>query len=452
MHEDFLKEFATNSQSNLWTNSLYQSVSVDPIQDLKRNLPRWRAASRHLHDNTSNGRTAIKNAVDTIVGDGINCRPQVKSLKRRKEILEIWDDWTFACAIDGQRDLTQVLTSITASILRDGDILVYLTKDKFRNIKLGLIDASRIEDPPAKLIPADRQCHLGVQVYNCFIEGYWFKDSNEKSGYRFLPTFDEKGEIFSVLLKDPTDTLRENSFRGVPVISSCISMVEQLDKLINAEIQSSILKTQHFAVLKSGSVTEAKKSLGLDPLASVNIQKIDGTSMLIMKPTDDFKIERGSDISNPYIDKLEKIFLNGIAGPFGISYNVLFRRFEDTSYSTNSALRLAAWESTEKWRGYFIRNLLKPLYKLIMQAHGYKNEAKAVEFNGRPMTPIRQKDVFDAQSVAIQTGQKSIVQVCNENGWDAFQTLEEQLDYEKAKQDGMKARGIEPEPITEETK
>lgn len=452
MDNSFLESFAITSQAPMWTNSWFKSISPDPVSDLKTDLPRWRTASRFLHDSTSIVRAAVKNAVSTVVGKGLNCRPRTKSLELRQEILTIWDEWTEACHIDGQQDLASVLRSITAGIMRDGDILVYLTLDQKGSLKVDLIDGARIEDPPAKLIPKGRECYLGVQVNKRFIEGYWVKNSTSKTGYTFFPTFDDAGRIKSVLLKDPTDTPRVNSFRGVPIIASCIGVVEQLDKFLNVELQASILKTQQFAVLKTGSVTESKKSLGLDPLANVNIQKVDGTNMLIIKPTDDFKMERGSDISNPSIDKIVKNYLNAISGPFGIPYNILFNQMEDTSYSTNSTLRQVAWEATEIWRDYYIRNLLKPVFKLLMEANGYGKEAMSVEFNGRPITPIRQKDVYDAQSVAIQTGQKSIVQVCNENGWDAFQTLEEQLDYEKAKQDGMKSRGLELEPIPDETK
>ena len=450
--------YSTTLYGSPWNNfyNIYAGrLSTNPINDLATDLPRWRKAIAYLQNESSNVATVINSFCTAVIGKGLYCipNPNIKDSKKanetRKALLEYFEEWSNACHIDGQQDFTSILNAIIAAIIRDGDVLVYVTSNSEKRIKIDLISADRIKDPPANLLKKGRQTFLGVQVSNREIEGYWVENNTDKAGFTFFPTFDKTtGLIKSVLLSNPMNTARINSYRGIPVLAASIATVNQLDQLLSSELQANILKTKQTGVYKAQKVGAVKNSMTLP--TDIGATKVSDTNILIIPNTDDLTMARGSDISNPNIATIVKIYKEQIAGPFNVSYNVLFNLLEDGSYSTNSTMRQMAWEATTPWRDYLIRNLAKPLYKLVIQWGISSDELTIpnnegidkVQFNGRSNASIRSKDIYDANETAIATGQKSIVQICSENGSDAYEIMEQQLAYEAAKKSVMEELGL----------
>lgn len=461
------ESFAVTSYQDLWDfGSRNKRVSIDPISDLSTDLPIWRNRSQFLHESTALVHAATQNVATEMIGKGLFCSPQLflgdikKTKAATQAIRAIWEEWEDACHIDGQQDLPSVLRSIAAAILRDGDVLVYITQDTNGELKLDLISADRIQTPPTSRTPKlskQTQIFLGVQVTKREIDGYWVKDSNGSEGFTFFPAFSQERQIVSVLLKNPNNSDRLNSYRGTPVISSCLGTIDQLDKLLKAEIQAGILKTNQYGILTTKTAPSQIMKGQPNALDSISAQKVAGTNILVIKSGDELEMNKGQDISNPNLPSIVKIYLQQIASVYNIPYNVIFNMMEDSSYSTNMTLRLEAWESTEVWRKYFVRNLLKPVYKMVLQAaiakgqipgiKEYKREFARVEFTGKNNQSIKPKDFIEANTMAIESNQRSIVDICNEEGQDAYQILYDNLKYAAEKKAMMLELGLTPEDI-----
>jgi len=450
MHEEFVKQnFAITDYADAWKRkNYYKRVSDDPIKDLSRDLKVWRNQSQFLHESNVLVDSATTNFANIVIGSGINLSPKPSTGNKEQdkeladEIKSLWDEWAYSCHIDGQQDLSSVLRSIVAAIARDADVLVYVTVNSRGKLVLDLISSNRIESPNDKLVKTGSSVQLGVQIKNREITGYWVKNDTNKDGYTYFPAFTSENTISSVLLRNPSNTFRLNTYRGKPILSSCLSTVDKLEQLMDSELKAAILKTLQIAIYSAKDVRTAKGN-------SLSSTKVDDTHVFHVPTGDDLKIQSGSEISNKDLPATVKLYLQEIASSYNVPYNVLYNCLEDSSYSTNSSIFLTAWQNTEIWRTHLIRNLLKPIYQLLLQMWysegllsigNYGPSTSKVEFHGKPNIPIKAKDIYDASSIAITTGQKSRIQLATEFGLDAYSIADDEANldaYIKAKRESL---------------
>lgn len=461
MHDaELVKQtFAITDYADSWKRkNYYKRVSDDPIKDLSRDLKVWRNQSQFLHESNVLVDSATTNFSNIVIGSGIFLAPKpntgnkVQDKELADAIKSLWDDWAYSCHIDGQQDLSSVLRSLVAAIARDADVLVYITINSKGKLVLDLISGNRIESPTDKMIAVGSSVQLGVQLKNREITGYWVKNDTSKAGFTYFPAFTEQGTISSVLLRNPSNTFRLNTYRGKPILSSCLSTVDKLEQLMDAELKASILKTLQVATYTAKDVRAAKG-------ATLTSQKVDDTHIFHVPAGDDLKIQSGSEISNKDLPNTVKLYLQEIASPYNVPYNVLYNCLEDSSYSTNSSIFLTAWQNTEIWRTHLIRNLLKPVYQLLLQmwySEGlltigkYDPNTSKVEFHGKPNIPIKAKDIYDASATAIQTGQKSRIQLATEFGLDAYSIADDEANldaYIKSKRESLGLNDVKEEMV-----
>ena len=442
-------DFAITSYDDVWKRrNYYKRVSDDPVTDLGTDLLVWRARSQFLHESNILVDSATNNFASLVIGKGLYASPKPKDPSLTEIIRDEFTEWSTTAHIDGQTDLASTLRAIVSAICRDGDVLVYLTADQLGKLKIDLIAGNRIESPPIDMLPKNRDVYLGVQVFKRYIEGYWVRNSFGDRGYTFFPAFDDQGRIKSVLLKNPGNGSRINSYRGKPILSSCLSTVDKLEQLMDAELKASILKTLQLGILKTKSVSDASKAI--NPLGNLSSQKIQDTTIISVPLGDDLTMHSGSENSNKDLPATVKLYLQQIASPYNVPYNVIYNCLEDSSYSTNSSIFLTAWANTEIWRSYLVHNLLKPIYLQLLESYtidgtiesGYNSDLWKVEFQGKPNLPIRSKDLFEANSVAIQTGQKSLIQICNESGLDAYSIIDDEINLALYRKQAMAEKGL----------
>lgn len=473
-------QFAVTAyQASPWNNIYRRRVSRDPVADLQTDLPLWRNTAKFLFQTVSEVFSSVTNSSSLIIGRGLKATPRITLNDRkasqavRAALGDYWDGWASSAHIDGQQDLNSVLRAIVAAILRDGDVLVHLCLSEDDTLKIDLIDAERVQTPPPEMIPSGRKVYLGVQTYRRKVEGYWIASNvGDKDGFTFAPAFDENGVIHNVLLKNPGNSYLLNSYRGVPVIASIINTVDQLSKLKDAELQSSILKTKQVGIYSAQNLNIAKKALRgktaadtpaktpaeetaaiASEVGNIPVSKVSETNILIIPAGDTLEMVKGGDVSNPQITALVNLYYRTIASVFGISSEVLFSILGDANYSSNIAMRQSAYENTSIWREYLSRNLLSPIYSILMQyavSNGaikglkrWNKEVSGVEFIGAGQNAIKPKEVYDIYESSIKLGLKSHVQAANETGLDAYSILEEELNYQETERQMRIARGLE---------
>lgn len=450
---------------------LYQKrVNDDPTKDLNGDLPLLRGLSKFLFE-TDTLKSFVKNAVASIIGKGLSISPNPSiadpELKRRviSEIVSHFEEFSLRSHIDGQQDLSSIERAIVSSYMRDGDVLAKMCLDDDGEFKLDLIAADRIKTPSDDIIKKSRLkgvCILGVQVSpKGKILGYWVANDFAKDGFTFMPTFDKQGRFYSVLLSDPYNCDRLKSYRGLPIASHVLNKCSELLKLKTAEVQASIMKTKTYATINTSQVNDLANDLtgGTTPdvTDSLDVKRLLGVDTLILPKGTEHKLTSGKDISNPDIEKINKIFLVDIASAFNIPYNILLNCLEDSSYSTNQTMKMAAWEAGEIHRDYIAKNLLTPMYRLLLEywietgkiksLRNYSLDVAKVDWIGKANFQLKSKDLFEAQALAVKTGQKSLIDVCAENGKNAYTILDERLDYIATLKRKLQEKGLSAEDL-----
>lgn len=449
--------FAVTSQKGKFYSAIPSySISDDVQKDYKTDLKVFRKWCQYLSEATAIGKSIVQNFPVLVIGAGINLKPSLKigtdrkkTKEAQKAISDLWETFVETAHIDGQTDLSSLLRSIVAAVVRDGDCLLYITSNDNGEIKLDVIEGSRIETPPESKF-ADKQkkpdIRLGVEVKNRTIKGYWVRNSfGNKVDHTFFPAFDKDGKILSFLVKNPNNTDRLNGYRGVPVMAAAVGAIDQLTKFKETELQASIISRKTVGTIETSSPTDVQKDMSDEVLGKIGTTKLGEIEFLIMQAGDKVNFHNGQDISNPNLDKVVKIYLEEIASVLNCPMQVIFSQLEDSSYSTNQTIKLQAWENTKIWRDNFIKNIIKPIYRLMLNkwifegriphVSEYSSDAAQVVISEKPNIAIKTKDVYEAQKIAKDNGIKSLQQICLENGDDAFEILQDQIDLEAEREE-----------------
>lgn len=459
----------------------YNLVHQDPTQDHKIDIPRYRKEIQYLSEATPIGKAAVQNFPGLVIGAGLNLRPAFTGYERSrlkeiyKAINELWEDFVSTAHINGQDDFSTCLRAIVAAVIRDGDCLVYKTIDSYtQKLKIDIIPGDRIESPSdswfkknlpdtwiedkpidtwwpgkppeswvsGKEIPLTK---MGVLIQQRKVIGYFAKNDNGTNGYSFFPTNDANGNFISFLVKNPNGTDRLGSYRGIPVLAAAQRSIYNLDDTMTTELIATDLSRKVLGVIESDDPTGISQDISEYIDSNVGTTKLGDVEFMVSPPNTKVTIHKGTDVSNPNIGKIVKIYLEQISSVLNVPYNSLFSQLEDNSYSTNQGIKQQAFENTKIWRDYFAKNIIKPLYTEMFKSwvfdgripyiKSFSIDLTKVIISEKPISSIKQKDVYEAQSLAIESGLKSRTQICLENGDDALSILRDQLEYEAEKQE-----------------
>lgn len=444
---DKLEKFSAIDRTDKWMQNSWMKVTADdPVVDLENDLPLWRNRSRFLCYNNPVAKAPIQNIGNLTIGAGIFPNPLIDVGDSRKNheiistIIKLYEEWASEAHIDGTTDISSVLRQIVSSIFRDGDVLAYITTvDDTSPFKIDLIDASRIETPPDK--KSNNNIRIGVEISNRrVIKKYWVKIPN---GYKSFALKDRFGRILSILLKNPYMGDMINSYRGIPALAPCISTVEDLNAVLKDELRATKINRSKIGVVttQGPNVSDSVEAISDEIIGSIGYQKHGDLELLVMQNGDKLELHSGSDVSNPQVTNITKLYLKQIASVFNVPYNALYSDIDDNTYSTNQSILLEGWRSTEIIRKYLIQNLLKPLYKMNLERwiqegkipyiKEYTDELGMVQFNGRAINSVKSKDHTAGQLDAIAGNLKSVQMATLENGDDPWQILRDKIEYEK---------------------
>lgn len=453
-----LEEFSAIDRTDRWIQNWYTKyISDDPVVDLEQDLPIWRNRSRYLCYNNPVAKAPIQNIATLTIGQGIfpNPTPKISDRKKKKQvreaILRLYQEWADNANLDGITDLSSTLRQIVAAIFRDGDVLVYLSTDDSGNFKIDLIDASRIETPKGN---KNSNIKLGIEIKKRTITKYWVKTNKGEKDYVGLNVRSSRGDILSILLKNPYNADMINSYRGIPALAPCLSTVEDLNSVLKDELRATKINRSKVGVVttQGSNVSEGVESLADEVVGGIGYQRHGDLELLVMQAGDKLDLHGGSDVSNPNIPNIVKLYLKQIASVFNVPYNALYSDIDDNTYSTNQSILLEGWKATLIIQKYLIQNLLKPLYKLNLEkwvlegkipgVTEYSEELADVQFNGRPNTSIKAKDTYEAQEIAIKAGLKSVQMAALENGDDPWQIMMDKIEYEEEMRDIQNQKNV----------
>lgn len=402
-----------------------------------------RTMSKRLHKDNPFIATFTKSFLQLVISAGLTLRIQTSNKDAKRSLKAIWESFASDSCVSGDMALDDAIRFYIASIIIDGDILVYVT-ERNGKLKLNHIPAWRVTNPVRKTSvihfkskePLDLTGYFidsGVVYYKGEVVGYTFSDPDSSKPHLYIPRTNG-GALSAILLKSPI-SIDTDTVRGVPLLACGVKALDDITSLVNAETKSAKIRSKLAASLSvDASIfgSDAEKAKFLSELQSklVEIEKND-TSILVPAPGTklEFNDVKASGTSN--FDLLIKPLLVYVAGLYGVSYDALSHDLKDNTSAIARLIYMTAWTDSQIWRNYFASKLLDPFFALLVEANGISLADVNWQINARPYGYVKSKEEVSANNEAITSGQKTLAEVAAESGKDVEDIISEQAEIEK---------------------
>lgn len=370
-----------------------------PDSDIVDNLELLRERSRDLYMGEGIARGALRTIRTNEIGPGLrlNAAIDAKFLGLTPEQQTEWEDrverefslWAGTTACDAARRCTfgELQALARLSQLMSGDcfaVLPMIDRGDRYDLRVQLLEADRIEDPPVK--PANVDILGGVEV-GSYGEPVAYYVANKHPGDRLrnlrvvpdthvrLPAFGAKTGRRLVL--HLMESERPGQRRGVPILAPVIEKLKQLSRYSEAELMAAVV---------SGFFTVAITSEAPDRMIGTTIS--DATDAAPPVDASTYKLGNGTMFGLAPGEKVESInparpnagfdpfviaVCRQIGAGLGLPYELLVLHFT-SSYSASRAALLEAWKHFSTGRTLHAQNFCQPVYEAWLTeavARGY---------------------------------------------------------------------------------
>lgn len=399
-----------------------------------------RGRARNLAMNNDYVRRYLRLLTTNIIGpDGVIFQSKVKDPngapdKGANKIIEDgWYDWARVVGFLEKQHL------LIKTVGRDGEILVRLIRGKSAGNRyyfdIQLLESDHLDetysDPAQNIV-------MGIQ-YNSdgSVKGYWIWEQHPGSELASLRQnrriFIPASDMFLIYYRE-----RPSQTRGFPWIHTALIRLNNISAYEEAEIYAARLGAS-----KMGFITRDpdENSIGTGETDAGNpVISAEPGTFEFLNPGQDVKF---FDPNHPAgnFDPFIKSQLRGAAAGLDVSYSSLSSDYSDANYSS---LRQGALYERDNWmtlQSWIIRNFFEPVYRewlTMFLTSGVSNlpMSKIDKFNSPMFYGRRWKWVdpvkdISAMKMEVDLRIKSRTQICNENGVD-FNDIVDELAQEEA--------------------
>lgn len=406
-------------------------------EELRGDLDRLRARSRHLAMNNDYVRKYLRMVESNIVGpSGIILQSRVMNGPTAPDTLanaaieRAWYDWSQYADITGRRTFVGLCQSVASDCARDGEALVIILRgaDNPYGLALQVLDVNRLatDRNQAPTVGANAIC-MGVEVDSRGRPvAYWIR----LDGY--TPQRIDARDVLHVYRPD-----RAEQTRGYPWTHSAMLRLHNL-------------KGYEEAAIINARVGAAKMGIYVSPDGTAREladQEYDGEFYTEAAPGEfgvapagyDFKTFDPTYPHDQFADFV-KSHLRGIATGLGVAYNSLSNDLEGVNYSS---IRAGVLEERDQWvalQDWFIDAFMEPIFAewlplaLLNQAITMPNGSplpigkidkfRAHEWQGRRWSWVDPTKDIEAARLSIQTGISSPQQIAAQSGQDIEDVLD----------------------------
>ena len=368
-------DFTATPSSRYGEDALLQGDYYDIINnalDLERNSPVARSIVQCLED--------------YVAGNGLT-----PTLGHEKG-LEVWRNWAYnPVDISGTKSFKQVFRDVVKNIAASGDVLLTTPIDKRVGndaiaLRLELTSGARIltpEDLKKKKDEFGNVIKFGVAFKDGVEVGYYVQNENsnmpfalrrKKANFRYIEKYDSRtGRLNAILIRRPTGMPAEQT-RGLSILTPVVQTIKDMDDLLVSAIQGSrnkallsvILETADptstyggaGAINEDGQLIEANSDSGETQIIG---ELPDGAIMTVPAGTKANAINSSGDIDrDALILRTQRLQGAGV----GIPYEILFKDFSQTNFSSGKLGFDSFFRLTEFWTGELI-TVFQQIYKLI---------------------------------------------------------------------------------------
>lgn len=429
--------------------SLNISYSIDQGLALWGNnslsLYQLRMISKRLHKDNPFIASFTKSFLQLVISSGVTTRIQTTDKDKRKLLKSVWEKFSTDSVVSGDMSLDDSLRFYIASIIIDGDILVYVS-ERNGKLKLNHIPSHRVTNPGNKANVIHFKSKEQINLTANFIDNGVVYDRGEIVGYTFsnldstLPSLfipRKNGEsLSSILLKSPI-SLDTDAVRGTPLLSSAIKCLDDITSLVNAETKVAKIRSKIAGILKTTGLVfddDEKKKEFMDNLSNsiAEINKNDASIYIPYPGTElSFPDNGGSDTSS--FELLIKPLLIFVAALYGVSYDALSHDLKDNASAIARLIYMTAWTDTAIWRNSITTKLLDPFFELLAEYNNIDLSDVNWQINCKPYGYVKSSEEINANKVAIETKQKTEAECAAESGKDIEDIINENAETEKYK-------------------
>lgn len=414
-------------------------VTDKPYRDIIK------ARSRNLERNSDIFNGIINAYVRNIVGYGLNLQVKTPDEDLNSLVSEYWDEWTKSrnCDVTGESTFDELITIVLERYLIDGGILIYkaYTEGGLLPFKLQLLEVDEIDSGRIAPKYAGNVVVSGVEKDGFGKPaGYWINEYNIDGTKSVDSRFIKKEDVIFFYKKKRPGQSREMS-QMAPTISRLRDITSYMETVSIKERITASLSVFIKKTTPSGGIGGiGRGGQKVDQSSGYSGTTITPGMITELRPGEDIGVVTPSGQSSNINDYIRTQQRMAGAGQ-GLSYETTSRDMSQVNYSS-ARQGLIEDEATFKIiQKSLINHVLREIYetffislvvsgrldKYLNTADLFRDKKSYLKHNWKPgarkwIDPLKEAG---ANRVALVTGQKSFQQLCNENGQDWKQVIDE---------------------------
>jgi lambda family phage portal protein len=435
--------------------STWGTSSAGPNTSLYSSLATLRARSRELVRNHPLPDGAIDSFVANLIGTGITPRWQIEDKVLKKDVQQLWDDWTVEADADGTSSFYGLQALIARAMIEGGEALVRLRNRRpvdMLSVPLQLqgMEGDHLDETYNTIADNGNPIRMGIEFSrNGRRIAYWlFRDH---PGESFMGASMERVRVPASQVIHVFKPLRLGQIRGRPWMSSIIVRLHELDQYEDAE-----LVRKKTAAMFGGFITEPPgEDTGISPLGTPStdsdnreVVALEPGTFPVLPPGMDVKFAEPADVGGNF-DSWIKQQLREIARGMGVTYEQLTGDLEGVNYSSIRAGLLEFRRLCRQIQAHIlVHQFCRPVAQYWMDlavlsgalriSDYWENRRKYQRIKWRPdgwdwVDPV--KDQL-AEKMSVRSGFKSRAQVVAERGQD-IETVDAEIAEDNARADEL---------------
>lgn len=462
-------------------SSRYAPYEQSPDDELSMGLPALRARSADLVRNDPIAYGILDVICRNVVGTG----PRFRSTHPNPEISDKLDaffsEWRKVAGWDGVSAWKQVCDGIIHAANVSGDVLVlWPDVGDGTGPRIDVVDARRIDTPSTH--PEAATCRLGVgyDKYGRVLGYYVRKDADVSGGadrdkFYWFPAR-KNGRVNAFLFKRP-GIGRPRQSRGIPLLAPAIHDLKDCRDYRRTEVRRAAQAAKVVTIIKTPdpkAIADAFENATISDDSDQSLDQLlgraygntpDGTIMSLGLGEDAIVVQPPPVNSGfgGYIESINR----AIAPCTGYPAEEVFRLWKDINFSNAKAIQLLSKAATRDWREDF-SPILEATARLMIQYAWATGALGRIPFSAELYAhkwSFDEREWIDlakevkANAEAVQTSQRSIVEICASVGRNVYEVVDENLAVEKYEAEQRAKLGIpkmDPkataQPDPEETK
>ena len=370
------------------------------------------------------------------------------------EVEAYWAEWWDKCDISTRHTGSTLMQVAMMSMLRDGDFLFVLVRDKDGNLKIQGIEADRLGDPFKVYtsldliggihIDRDTGSPTAYDIYNRSIGDFYTYQATISSSQAF--------HLF--------DPLRIDQYRGVSAFHTAINDATDIYDIINfekmaaknASSQAGIVKRNNNNASDLSNLTNDEDLNG----NTIKLEAIESGKISYLEPGEDIVFPDGPSRPSGAFAEFHKILLRNICLGVGIPYSFAV----DPSSMSGPTARLEMQQAGRTFRRYqklLDDKVLRPIKNIVIadavargliENNSGSRTTKGI-FNFGANVSIDLGRESQANLAEFRAGLMTASQIYSERGLDFESSMRQRAIEAKLIKDLAQKYGVAPETISD---